>query len=193
MGSGAGSNVVQLYILQNVTAPTSVSGAGLTGYGTIGFNDSGWWCGEGRNFSKATFSLIQVGSTALSGFSVSLYYTNDPAAMQTWWNALQGPRSIGAPGSGIPGGPMVNTGQGAPLALQGFTNATGYSPGVPPSSSLLVPAPSDQGGTGIDSNPLVAGNQWSLSLNRPVTAVRAVVTASSSPAGCLHVAVELIP
>ena len=176
MGSGAGSNFVNEYLLTFVGPNSGSVASPTTAYGAIGVNDSGGYSTEGRAFSKASFQLVQVGSTALSGIAVTLYGTLDPAASQTWWNALQGK---------VPPGPPAGP-------INGYTDQTGYVPGLPPFSWQPLPGPSDQSGAGSVGNPLTPSVPFFTS-SLPVVAVRAVVTSTASPAGVFHVAVLWIP
>jgi hypothetical protein len=186
MASGAGSNLVSLYLLQSVNATGLTPNTTPTAtYGTIGVNDSGGWCGEGRGFSKGSFQLIPIGS-GLVGVTVQLFVCTSPDAWQTWWNAIQGP---GSPFSGRPyGGPSAVN-----LPVQGFTNAAaGYVPGVDPQAWTPMPGPSEQGGTGGIANPLTTTTPF-LVTSFPKGAVRAVVTAVAGGAGRFSVSAELIP
>jgi hypothetical protein len=188
-GSGAGSNLVSAYILTNVTAPTAVAinAAGqTTAYGTIGFNDSGGWLGEARAYTKWTFELEQVGTVALSGFSVSIYGTTSPAAEQTWWNAIYGGAYSGSPSAiAQPGG--------IALPINGITNATGYVPGVASLNWRLLPGQTDQGGTGLIANPLVAGQTSLLVVSMRLSMIRAVVTQSAAPTGTFNLVASAVP
>ena len=89
-GSGAGSNLVQGFLLTNVSATSSSNATPLSTYGTFGVNDSGGALAEARGFTKWTFSLIQTGTVALAGYQVTILGTMDPNANQTWWYAVQG-------------------------------------------------------------------------------------------------------
>ena len=176
-GNGAGAIFVSQYLLQNVTAPTPVANPNTT-YGTIGFNDSGGVCGEARNFKQWTFALEQATTSgALSNISVTLYGTVNPAAWQTWWNAIQGRNNYGA---------------NPPLAIQGITNAAGYVPGIPPQTWFPLPGPSEQSGTGGIANPITPVTPL-LTVNMPLVLVRAVVTAASTPTGTFHVSCTAVP
>ena len=190
MASGAGSNYVLRHLLQNINASgiTAVSAslpAPPAAYGTIGVNDSGGCAAEGRNFSKQTFTLIPVGSTALTNIQVAIFGTNSPDADQTFWNAMQGPGSM--LGGGTYGGSTA-----VPISPQGFTNAAGYYPGFPSSGWVLIPAPSEQSGTGGVANPLTPQSPL-LNSATVFQSVRAVVVSATNGTGIFHVAVEWIP
>lgn len=117
--------------------------------------DSGPLAVEGIGFSKWAFQLSQVGATALSGYSVSIYGTISPLAYSAWQQ-----KSSGTAGDAIV---------------------------VPTTDWFLLPAPDEQTGTGISTNPIVATGvvlPYNLS---PLVAVRAVVTADATPAGTLQV------
>ncbi len=160
-----------------------------TAYGTIGFNDSGGWCGESRAFTKMAFQLEPIGSTPLSGFAVTIYICTTPAAWQTWWNALQGN------GSPFPAGARAYNGTSAVnLAVQGFTNAAGYVPGVAPGAWVQVEGPSQQSGTGSTmGNPLTPSTPY-LTVSIPAGGgFRAVVTSAVSPAGTFNLAATVVP
>jgi len=192
MASGAGSNYVLRYLLQGVnaagiTAVTATPPAAPAAYGTIGVNDSGGVAAEGRNYSKQTFTLIPVGSTALTNVQVAIYGTNSPDADQTFWNALQGP------GSHYNGGTRVYGGSTAvPIQPQGFTDAAGYYPGFPSAAWVLLPSPSEQSGTGPVANPLTPQAPL-LVCSTPWQSVRAVVVSATNGTGIFNVAVEWIP
>ena len=91
MASGAGLNRVaqqggKPLLLIDITA-TAVS-TPLTGYGTIGSNDSGLVMLEAIGFTKWAFCL--VGNT--TGQSVTIYGTLDPIASQAWNTPHNGPK-----------------------------------------------------------------------------------------------------
>jgi hypothetical protein len=78
---------------------------------------------------------------------------------------------------------------GASVSIYGTTDVgtagwIGYGPTTPPNMNwFLLPAESAQSGTGVEQNPLTLINQ-SMSYDRPLVAVRVLVTALASGA-CL--------
>jgi hypothetical protein len=180
-GSGAGSNLVQGFLLTNVSSTSSSVANPLTTYGTFGVNDSGGALAEARGFTKWTFSLINIGTVALAGYTVTLYGTVDPNANQTWWYACQGRTPSGT--SALPAG-------GVPNALG--SAAQGYYPGIPTSSWFVLPGPSEAGTGGGIANPLTPTTPI-FTVNLPLNMVRAVVTANSAATGTFNVAAQAIP
>src|SRR5487761_2072814 len=159
MASGAGLNVwgnsggVTLLSL-NPSAPIVASP--LAGYGTTGVNDS--WLTAGNN-----------SSTDATGFTKWLF------------------QLVPADGS--------TTFSGYSVTLYGTIDsrayrqiANGNNPGqttgitLPAGAWFVLPSPADQTGTGTPANPLTATNPF-LNVSLPLVAVRAVLTASSTPTG----------
>lgn len=135
-GSGAGLNRIGqlggVFLLRNVNANVSAVAATPPtppAYGTFGINDSGIVMWEGIGFSKWVFQILQVGATAASGYSFTLYGTISRGV----YTAKQAGRT------------------GA------FTAST--NPDVQPVNWFQIPAPSEQVGTGIVANPLTAVGQ----------------------------------
>lgn len=89
-GSGAGLNRVFATILTCQPTATALA-TPLTGYGTIGVNDSGMALNEAMNFTKWSF-MLNAGTT---GYSISLYGTADPKAYAAWRNAINPGQSNG--------------------------------------------------------------------------------------------------
>jgi len=86
VASAAGQNRVYKTILTLNPSSTAVA-APLAGYGTTGLNDSGPYAmNEAMGFTKWTFSLI--GAVAGSGYTVTLYGTNDPKAYKAWMSSF---------------------------------------------------------------------------------------------------------
>jgi hypothetical protein len=200
-GSGAGSNFIRQYVLTNVQAAAltavSVNGQGIpTAYGTLGLNDSGWWCAEARNFTKWSIELEQVGATALTGFSLSLYGTNSPALEQSWFNALLGKTDSSNIGGLIRGDSLTSGYPTPPPPVQGIADSSvraGWLPGVAPYNARLLPGPAEQSGTGGIVNPLVAGTSSFFTTNIALGGIRVVCTTTGSPAGVFNVIVEAVP
>lgn len=155
-GSGAGLNRVYSTILSCNTG-TAVASSPLSSYGTIGVNDSGMVLNEALGFTKWTFTLLGGGT----GYSVSVYGTNDPTAHIVWSQKM-------------------NPGQ--------YTTPAS----LPASSWFLLPGPSEQTGTGTIANPMT-GTAPVFQFSGSLLAVRAVLTASATPAGSITVAVLAVP
>jgi len=136
MASGAGLNrvgqrggeILLYHVNANVSAIT-VTVPTAPSYGTLGANDSGIIMPEGIGFTKWTFQILQVGSTAASGYSFTLYGTVSQGAYTAFQNGRTGV----------------------------FTATT--SPDVQPVNWFQLPAPSEQGGTAVVVNPLTAVGQ----------------------------------
>jgi hypothetical protein len=181
-GSGAGSNLLNAFLLQNCNAASGAltPATALTSYGTLtpGGNDSGGFA-EIRAFKAFKFQLVQIGATALVGGAVSIYGTTDPNAFQTYMYALQGRNPAGQ--SALPFGGNPNN-----LAQVGFL------PGIPPSSWSLLDGLADQSGTGSSANPMTPAIPW-FTGNGPIVALRAVITTAFTGGGQFSVSVIGIP
>lgn len=148
----------------------------LTSYGTTtgsAPNDSGWWVTP-IGCTKFAFQLIQLpGSAAVTGYTVSFYGTLDPAAYSMYTASGQ---------DGLTSYTGTNTQDiqvgNIPYVAGGF----GYVYTVLAQSSFLLPAPSEQSGTGTIVNPITTLNS-ALNVSMPLVAVRAVLTATTTPAG----------
>ena len=129
MASSAGVNrVTQALLVLNPTA-TAVA-TPLTGFGTIGGNDSGAVLLEASGFTKFTFQL--VGGT---GYTVSVYGTTDRNVYRAWTNNFN------------PGQPT-------------FPNAPAFNSVALAASWFLLGAPADNTGTGAPANPMTGTNPW---------------------------------
>ena len=159
-GSGAGLNRVSGVIL-SVSASTTVVSTPLVSYGTIGVNDSGQSFTEAMGFKSWTFSLSGGGS----GYSISIYGTNDPMAYAAWK---------------------------ASFNPQAYAGRVGGAPTLPASSWFLIDAPSAQTGTGSIANPMTSTSPL-MQYKEPLIAVRAVLTASSAASGTVNVNVLATP
>jgi hypothetical protein len=159
VASGAGANRVGefggLVLLRLRPDAAAYTTDPRLGYGTIGVNDSGLCMIEAQGFTKWTMQLCPepLGVGLPDGYEVSLYGTIDRTGYLAWEEKNYGPT----------GGPMGST-------------------IVPPGSWMLLSAPSDQSGTGTDGNPLTFRTP-ALAPSRGLLAVRAVLTASTSPSG----------
>ena len=180
MPSGAGLNRGAIVLLRNVQPSCTALANPLAGYGLIGVNDSGGYAIELQGFTKFKIQIVPVGATAVTGYTVTCYDTVDPAAWDTFINAGQGK----IPASANP----------FPPQLQGFTNATGYSPGVPPSSWVQTEGPSQQAGTGSTmANPIVFPTSSYFVSSSTTSALRVCVTALASPTGTFNVVCLGVP
>lgn len=177
----SGALLTNSYILLNIGSGASAVASPLAGYGTIGVNDSGGVYAETWGWTKFKFQLVSTGTVALSGMSISIYATVDPAARQTYEYAIQGRTPSGQ--SALPAG-------GSAQSLR--DRAAGYYPGIPASSWSLLDGLIDQTGSGLSANPLTATTPW-FTGQGPIVALRAVLTASASPAGSFSVAVMGAP
>jgi hypothetical protein len=175
MASGAGLNRTGngggVKLLSNLGAGTATVATPLTGYGTIGVNDSGYFAmPEAIGSSKWTFQLVRSPSSAttFSGLSVTIYGTIDSRAYADWKNSNE-PAAYG-----------LNLTQG------------GVPQTIPADSWFVLPSPSDQTGAGAAVNPLTApGSFLYCSLN--LVAVRAVLTGSTTPTGSCDVIGFAVP
>ncbi len=82
-----------------------------------------------------------------------------------------------------------------PTAYLSYTQhygSDGFEGSVPATSSGLLPAPSEQSGTGNMANPLTSTALF-LYCNMPLVAVRAVLTASATPTGSVSLIGFAIP
>jgi len=151
-------------------------------YPVAGFgNDSGWYASP-KGLSKVTFQLIGPGATA-AGYSVSVYGTIDPAAYWTYVYGKQNPTAnLAVGGVAYAGG------------MDGFSSSgNGYYPGVPATSSVLLPGPAEQSGTGTVGNPMVSGTSTMLQVSGAFLAYRVVVTTVGSPSNPIQVIGWAIP
>lgn len=168
MPSGAGLN--RYGTLGGVPILTIPSGASalaapLAGYGTIGQNDSGGVAHAAAGFTKWTFQLIGPGAGS-AGYTVSLYGTVDPALLQYVYTT--------GPSSGQPMDTCATT-------------------AIPASSWFLLPAPSEQSGTGQVGNPLVSSGAQLLIVSMDLIAVRAVLTTIGAPTKSVTVLASAAP
>lgn len=155
-GSSAGGNLGWECLLMVPAAATAVA-APLTGYGTIGWNDSGARLFSFRGFTKPSFQICpqppqypySSNNTTLlpNGWGISVYYTLDKTL-----NTIQN-----------------NSNKSGGISLDGSTQ-------LPIGSWILLPGPSDQSGTGVDANPMLSGTNPILSASRAAAAFRVVVT-----------------
>ena len=164
MASGAGLNRASVVEL-SIQDPTNIAvvSSPMTAYGTIGVNDSGQLLTEARDFTKWTISKIGAGT----GYSFSVYGTNDPLAYAVFRYTQLGQAAF-------PGNP-------------------GYVPSLPASSWFLLPAPSEQSGTGSVANP-ISDSSPLLQYSGTITGIRVVLTAKTAGAtGLSQVVIEATP
>jgi hypothetical protein len=178
MASGAGLNRIGagggVFLLDAITSATAVVSSPLTAYGTLNVNDSGGQATEGIGYSKWVFHLVATDATALSSLSVTMLGTISPFAYSTF--------------TGVMGGktPTPQVPQVGPAYAPGYSNATGFVPGVAPWEWFIIPGPSEQSGTGNIANPLTAYTPL-LYTSMPLVAVRAVVTSALTGNGTARV------
>jgi hypothetical protein len=185
------------FATNGISSAPAVVGDPMAGYGTIGQNDSGWWAVEAKSFTRWMFKLEQFGATTLTGIAVTIYAAISPNVLQTYRNALLGPRTQSGPwpppmsgqneGQSLYGGP----GAGVVVKPYGMSNATGFVPGIQPWDGFILDAPSQQSGTGQVANPMTPQAPILVS-SWPLIAVRAVVT-SDLTAGAFGVSVLATP
>jgi hypothetical protein len=161
--SGAGMNRASVIAL-SIQDPTNIAvvAAPTTAYGIIGANDSGQLLTEARDFTKWTVTKIGAGT----GYTFSVYGTNDPMAY-----AVFRYKQLGS--AAFPGNP-------------------GFVPTLPASSWVLLPAPSDQTGTGPVANPLTDASPM-MQYSGTLTGIRVVLTTKTSAAGLAQVVIEAAP
>jgi hypothetical protein len=136
--------------------------------------DSGIQAPEGIGFSKWAFQMIGAGATA-AGYTVTLYGTLDPAAYDDAFG-----RPYGGTGSRL---------------LQVTAQGRGYT-GLPATSWFPLPAPSEQSGTGVITNPMISGSASIMFCTMPLVAVRAkavVATGGGAPTNPIQVLVFGVP
>lgn len=167
-------------MLDNITATVPTVATPTLAYGTMLLNDSGGQMFEGIAFSKWMFQLAQLGTTTLTGVSVTIYGTISPFAYSTWVNGNLGQTPY-----------PTQIAQAGPIAVPGVTNVAPYNPGVQPWEWFPIPGPSEQAGTGTIANPMTTTSPL-LTTNIPLIAVRAVVTGAVT-AGVARVYAFAIP
>ena len=170
-GSSAGGNRILVPILKLRPSATAVA-TPLTGYGTIGGNDSGLVLVEAQFWTKWGFQLCPEeveqpatpNNTALpSGYAVTIYYT-----LSRYVQFAQQTRST--------------------QPLQTPADATG-STLVPAGAWWPLPGPSDQSGTGADYNPLtsdgpvLAGNRFAMGFRAVLTTITGTPAAGATVYG----------
>jgi hypothetical protein len=186
MASGAGLNrvgtlggVPLLTVLPGASTPVAVT---IGNYGTnsgmpvlpntatVG-TDSGVQMLSAAGFTKWTFCLIGPGVLAATtaAFTISLYGTIDPTLLTQAYQT--GGNAIGVQGKD----PSFTTSLTA----------------IPASSWFLLPAPSEQAGTGSVTNPIVTSATGAsiLTVSAPLVAVRAVLTGTAPTTGTAGITV----
>lgn len=174
-GSGAGLNRVgQAGAVALVCNPSSTANTlayYLQNYGNAG-NDSYVLNGNSPNFVEAAgFSKIQcelipyAGSTTYSGYSIAVLGTSDPRAYAQYKAQMN---------------PMT------------YAFTVGGTPTVPPGSWKLLTGPSDQGGEGVEANPMTQASPMFYT-SRGLLAVRFVLVAMSAASGAVAATYLAVP
>jgi hypothetical protein len=189
-------------LILTVTPASTAVAAPLTAYGTAGStqnmwngNDSG---AQGMAWAMSkewVFHAVQVGPVAPTGYTISIYGSNDPRVFVP--NSVGGRvDSLGTGGQhgSQYGAPYLVTPTGRDQALR-LPIATHVQNGdilsVPANSWVLLPSPSDQAGTGVDVNPITGVGQM-FRTQRCLLSVRAVLTATSGATGSLAICVTAV-
>jgi hypothetical protein len=186
-------------LILTVTPASVAVAAPLTAYGVPGStqsmwngNDSGAQGMAWAHSKEWVFHAIQVGPTAPSGYTISIYGSNDPRVFV--------PNSVGGRVDSLEtggrfgsqyGSPYIVTPTGRDQALRlpvGEHVQNGDVLSVPANSWVLLPSPSDQAGTGIDVNPITGVGQM-FRTQRCLLSVRAVLTATAGAVGSLAIVV----
>ncbi len=180
--------------------PASVAVANpLAAYGVVGSTQSMWNGNDSGAQGMAwamskdwVFHAVQVGPIAPSGYTITIYGSNDPRVFV--------PGSVGGradyindsvANNSINGSPYLVTPTGRDNALRlpvGTHVQNGDVTAVPSNSWVLLPSPSDQAGTGVDVNPIIAVGQM-FHAKRCLLSVRAVLTASAGAVGSMAICV----
>jgi hypothetical protein len=181
------SSLTRAAIILTVTPSSVVVASPLAAYGAVGSTQNMWTGSDsglqGMQWAYSrdwVFHAIQIGSVAPSGYSISIYGSNDPRAFV--------PVSVNNRGE-VPGSPYFVQPSGRDGALRLPIAAhplNGDVTAVPANSWVLLPGPSDQVGTGIDVNPIISVGQMFMA-RRPLISVRAVLTTSATPVGSLAI------
>ena len=195
MASGAGVNQVRAVLLDNVTTAVTAIATPLAGYGTIGYNDSGWQMTEAAGYTKWTIQLVPLSSTTLVGYAFSVYATISPNAYATFEGVQRGitPYPVIQVGT-YPGQPAGKQHVLIPQAQAqfGYGNAAlGFFPGIQPWECVLAPGPSEQGSTGPTANPITPSAPITQ-ISGAFDAVRVVLTTIGS-AGACRVVCKAVP
>jgi hypothetical protein len=148
----------------NSGAPFSQVQNGIFNAATIG-TDSGVQMLSAVGFTKWTFCLVGPGVIAAgtAAFNIAIYGTTDPTLLgQSYATAAT----------------LIGT-QGHDPNFQASLTI------IPATSWFLLPAPSEQSGTGLVSNPLTtaAAGPSILSVSMPLVAVRAVLVGPAPTTG----------
>jgi hypothetical protein len=184
-------------LILTVTPSTVALAAPLAGYGVVGSTQSMWNGNDSGAQGMAwamskdwVFHAVQVGPVAPSGYTISIYGSNDPRVFipssvggrQDYINDAQ---------SQANGSPYIVTPTGRDAALRlpvGTHVQNGDVAAVPANSWVLLPGPSDQVGTGIDVNPIISVGQM-FHAKRCLLSVRAVLTVTSGAVGSMAICV----
>lgn len=160
--SGAGLNRASTIALSIQDPTITVVGSPRTAYGTTGVNDTGPIPVLAEARDFTKWTFSLLGSG--SGYSFTIYGTLDPLAYAAWKNEMN---------------PNL------------YINSA-VKPSPPASSWFILPAPSEQSGTGSVANPLTDTAPL-LQYSGTLVGVRVVLTGSATPAGLRQVAIEVAP
>lgn len=187
-------------LILTVTPASTAVATPLTTYGVVGSTQSMWngndsGCqGMAYAYSKDwVFHAIQIGPIAPTGYTISIYGSNDP---RVFVNANIGGREHfeNSALSQANGSPYIVTPTGRDQVLHlpvGTHVQNGDVLSVPANSWTLLPGPSDQAGTGVDVNPITGIGQMFHS-KRPLLSVRAVLTATAGATGSMAICVMAV-
>lgn len=196
----AHSSLTRAALILTVTPASAVVATPLTTYGYVGSSQNMWTGsdsgaqGMAWAYSKDwVFHAIQIGAVAPSGYSISIYGSNDPRIFvpdYAYDRNFSGGASAGLNGSSTYGrlDSVTATGRDGALRLPIAQHVQNGDVSLNPNSWVLMPSPSDQAGTGIDVNPIISVGQMFYT-KRPLLAVRVVLTASAAAVGSLGIVV----
>jgi hypothetical protein len=187
-------------LILTVTPASVAVAAPLTAYGVVGSTQSMWNGSDSGVQGMAwahskdwVFHAVQVGPVAPSGYTVSIYGSNDPRCFVP--SSVGGRADLLDTGNGIQGSqygsPYIVTPTGRDQALRlpiGTHVQNGDVLSVPANSWVLLPGPSDQVGTGVDVNPIISVGQM-FHAKRCLLSVRAVLTASAGAVGSMAICI----
>lgn len=169
--------------------PNSVATAdGTTAYGYVGGPSTMWTGGDSGAqgipwaLSKEwLFQAVQIGSTAPTGYTVTLYGTNDTRILLTK-TAIKRTSAY-----------ELQTVQGQAKSMQSELPVGLGDVSLPSNSWIPLPSLPDQGAVGVlDANPITAVGQC-LHVKRPLLAVRAVLTVlGGGAAGSMGICVTAV-
>jgi hypothetical protein len=184
-------------LILTVTPASVVVADPTVAYGVVGSTQSMWNGSDSGAQGMAwamskdwVFHAVQVGPIAPSGYTISIYGSNDPRVFV--------PASVGGRArfehdalSQANGSPYLVTPTGRDQSLHlpvGTHVQNGDVLAVPSNSWVLLPGPSDQIGTGVDVNPIISVGQM-FHAKRCLLSVRAVLTVSAGAVGSMAICV----